>query len=566
MNLRRPALVCLAVLMAVCVVAAAFLTSQTLMGHAETEVLASLEQAVRQTAINIEDRMSSIVALSQMIISDSRFQTSVWRSASNETMSNQLKDIKQLRELVSSTMARSDIALVRFYISGAKMLSRERVNFYPIGEVEALPEYDGSRISGYWYQNHPVSTIGYRGEALSYCTRVLGSRLWTEMSAFLVLDADTARFRDVLASLTLPGDSGGVFIVDGQGALMLADGARPVDEALALRVALENAALGFLTDGERETTYIKASLGESGWTLAAVMPREALLSGSRLWRPALVAVIAALLLISLLAAFALSFSAYARSVRQQISSVNRFLAETGHTDLNQGGKMRDSFRLNRSINELLQTAAHATEEAYDARLRERDAVLRALQAQINPHFLYNTLDTINWMAIDAGAGDVSHMIETLGYYYRMSLSKGKDVVRFSEECDIVHAYLELQSERFDHEFAIAWAVDEATAECLLPKLTLQPLVENALLHGLRKRREITGALLEISAVVEDERLIVMVSDNGPGLSDESSPTGYGLTNVRQRLELFTSSQYELTLAGRPEGGVRARMMLPARRA
>ncbi len=563
MTFRRPFLIAAAVVLACCVITAAFLISQSLMSHAENEVLASLEQAVRQTALNVDDRMASVAALSTMIVSDSRFQTSVWRTPGNETMSNQLKDIKQLRELVSTTMARQDIALVRFYISGVKMLSREHVNFYPVGEVANLPEYDDSRVSGYWYKNHFVSTLGYRGEALSYCTRVFDSRLWTEMRAFLVLDADTARFREVLAALTLPGDAGSLFIVDERGNIMLADVAHPVGDELARRIGQESAPYGFLQGDDRELTYIRSGLTQSGWTLAAVLPREALLSGSRMWRSALFAVIIALLLISVLAAFALSFTAYARSVRRQISSINHFLSETGHTSLDQTAKTRDTFRLNRSINELLETAAHATEEAYDARLRERDAVLRALQAQINPHFLYNTLDTINWMAMDAGAKDVSRMIETLGCYYRMSLSKGKDIVRFSEECAIVRAYLELQSERFDHEFDILWRIDAAAADCLLPKLTLQPLVENALLHGLRNRKEATGALLEIAADVRDGMLIITVCDNGPGLSDESAPTGYGLTNVRQRLELFTSGQYTVTLENRPDGGVLARMTLPA---
>ena len=174
MRKRLPFLITCVVLLAALCAVATYGFSQLLLLRAESEVLDSVEQAVEQTAINLEDRMNSVTALSQMITSDSRLQKSVWRNASKETMENQLKDIKELRELVSIAMGRGDISLVRLYISSNKMLSRERVNFYPVSEIYALPEYNAEQWMSYWYQSHFIDTLGFSGEVLSFCRAVRG--------------------------------------------------------------------------------------------------------------------------------------------------------------------------------------------------------------------------------------------------------------------------------------------------------------------------------------------------------------------------------------------------------
>lgn len=543
-----------------------YVVSQALQSRVESEVLDSTEQAVAQTAINLSDRMHSIETLSQMIASDSRVRDSIMRREDEESMENQLTDIEQLREVASTAMAREDVALMRMYISGAKMLSRERVNFYPLSEIHLLPEYREGLWGGHWIGEHEIATPGFQGNVLSYSLALRGAS-FDQLGALVVIDANIERFRDVIASLSLPGNEseGSVFLADASGTIMLRDGRRTASEALAHSIAGEKSRIGFLDTADGEMAYIKTFLGESGWMLIAVLPRHALFANSQLLRPAMFSTILAMALFSAFGAATLAFASYARDVRRQISDIQRSLEESGQVTCAQSRIRKDLFQLNRHISELLNTAARAREEAYNAQLREREATLRALQAQINPHFLYNTLDTINWMALEANAPDVSHMIETLGYYYRMSLSKGQDIICLHDEVSLVKAYLSLQSERFDHEFGESWNIAEDAEPCLIPKLTLQPLVENALLHGICKRMKMQGALIEIYAYIKEDTLYLIVLDNGPGLIQKQSKTGYGLTNVRQRLELFSGGQYQLTLTNRPEGGLRVELSLPARR-
>lgn len=214
------------------------------------------------------------------------------------------------------------------------------------------------------------------------------------------------------------------------------------------------------------------------------------------------------------------------------------------------------------------------EETYRSKVQEREAQLRALQAQINPHFLYNTLDTINWIAIGHKAHDISQMIDGLARYFRLSLNKGKDVVTVTDELELAKVYLEIQQTRFPKSFEFAFELagkdesDEAPKvglileSCLIPKLTLQPIVENALLHGIRKAKGKTGKIT-IRAYIDGDDLLLSVSDDGigmdpdfaqtllteprPAMRTDGSGSSYGLYNVNERIRLFSGEDYGLNI-------------------
>lgn len=217
---------------------------------------------------------------------------------------------------------------------------------------------------------------------------------------------------------------------------------------------------------------------------------------------------------------------------------------------------RALFNLDRNIAYLLETNRRLTANKLEAQLRERDVTLQVLQAQINPHFLYNTLDAINWMAIREQAGDVSEAITTLADYFRLSLSHGRSIVTLQEDADITRKYLALYKHRYDYTYAVEWLLQPESLSCLLPKLTLQPLVENALRHGIFMRDQKEGGKLTIRSFVEDGHLTLIVQDNGPGLKGgKDEKKGFGLENVRRRLDLYYNNRYSLELNSLPEGGV-----------
>lgn len=195
-----------------------------------------------------------------------------------------------------------------------------------------------------------------------------------------------------------------------------------------------------------------------------------------------------------------------------------------------------------------------------------------LQAQIHPHFLYNTLDCIRWMAVSEGNRDIERIAKAMASYYRICLSQGKDVITIAEEVEFTRSYLTIQNIRYNNIIVCIFDIPEEMQRGRIPKITLQPLVENYINHGLRDTQ--SEGLLRISGIAEDDAYVLEVEDNGTGMDDEaiaalnasisefSSESGYGIRNVHKRIEILFGTRYGLRYRQNEEGGVTVSVRLP----
>ena len=201
----------------------------------------------------------------------------------------------------------------------------------------------------------------------------------------------------------------------------------------------------------------------------------------------------------------------------------------------------------------------------------RSAELALLQAQINPHFLYNTLDTIIWL-IETGKNDQAvEMVTSLSGFFRSSLSKGRDIITLREEEQHVKSYLEIQQVRYKDILEYRISIEPQLGSYEVPKLTLQPLVENALYHGIKLKRGMGKIVVE--GHVEEKDMILTVSDNGAGMEEtrleqvrnsmkHGERVGFGLATVHERLQLLFGQEYGLEIFSRPGMGTLVRVRLP----
>ena len=223
-------------------------------------------------------------------------------------------------------------------------------------------------------------------------------------------------------------------------------------------------------------------------------------------------------------------------------------------------------------------------ELLDAKIKEQEnlkkAELRALQAQINPHFLYNTLDTIMWMAEAKRTEEVIEIVRALSSFFRIALSKGKDWISLRQEIEHVRSYLTIQKIRYRDILDYKIEVDENILDCIILKLTLQPLVENALYHGIKNKRN--GGTITLRARRLDENLALLeVQDDGVGftsyklghiqaeLDDDSGEitlkeSGFGLENVHKRIKLYYGKQYGVSIASQYQEGTTVTLTIPLR--
>lgn len=197
----------------------------------------------------------------------------------------------------------------------------------------------------------------------------------------------------------------------------------------------------------------------------------------------------------------------------------------------------------------------------------------SLQSQIQPHFLYNTLDCIHWQAVADGNQEISILVKALARYYRICLSKGHDVIPLKMEVEHVQNYLIIQNMRYDDIIGSSIYVEEGCKEAMIPKLTLQPLVENSIYHGIKIKEGKQGSI-SLNAVRKGEFVQILIADTGTGmtleqieemnqhLSEYDEGFGYGVRNVNKRIELLYGKEYGLHYVKNESGGVTVEITLP----
>lgn len=224
--------------------------------------------------------------------------------------------------------------------------------------------------------------------------------------------------------------------------------------------------------------------------------------------------------------------------------------------------------LTSTYNYMIHAMEDLIEKEYLLGQETKNAELKILQAQINPHFLYNTLDMIQWFAEEGMLSQIEESVSSLATFYRLSLSNGKEFISLREEMEHVRSYIRLQRLRFPDTFLYEEELDEGLLDYLLPKTTLQPLVENAITHGLQESKRIPGHLLIKIEKEEGKNIRIRILDDGAGMkkpprttpnggtSRENSGHGFGIPNVSSRLTLLYGPGYGVVFEQNiPEGTI-----------
>ncbi|KIL38937.1 histidine kinase [Gordoniibacillus kamchatkensis] len=239
------------------------------------------------------------------------------------------------------------------------------------------------------------------------------------------------------------------------------------------------------------------------------------------------------------------------------------------------GSQDEIGQLGKGFNRMTGEINRLVKEVYEIGLKEKEAELAALQSQINPHFIYNTLESINMMAIGKSNYDVSDMVTALGKMLRYTVDKYDRLVPLSEELDWVASYVKIQQQRYGERLHVVFDVEEDVRQLPVPKLLLQPLVENAIVHGIGDKEQ---GNVWISAVRFGEQLLLTVRDDGAGMTEEqighlraslSQPLpdgghkrGLALRNIAQRLVMMFGADYGLEVDGSPGEGAAFTITLP----
>ncbi|WP_242964212.1 sensor histidine kinase [Clostridium beijerinckii] len=221
-----------------------------------------------------------------------------------------------------------------------------------------------------------------------------------------------------------------------------------------------------------------------------------------------------------------------------------------------------------SFDKLIVRIKTLIQEVYKSEISKRKYEMKALQAQINPHFLYNSLSLINWKAIRSGEDEISEMAQLLSTFYRTSLNKGSSVITVENELNNTEAYVKIQAMMHNYNFDVIFDIDNKVKEYYMINLLLQPLVENAICHGIDQKRNNRGRL-RISAKQIGTDIIFEIEDNGAGMKPEicekiltTKTKGYGVKNVYDRIKLIYGENCDLKFISIPNEKTVAIMRIP----
>lgn len=318
------------------------------------------------------------------------------------------------------------------------------------------------------------------------------------------------------------------------------------------------------TNGHKESVVV-GNIAYTGWKLIGVVPESVQTARINNFRYYIFTTIMVLMMM-LLEGNRLISRKISKPIRKLDESVKTYEAG-GKTDIYIGGSS-EIRHLGYSVQRSYERIETLMEEIIRQQNERRKSELDALQSQINPHFLYNTLSMMNWMAIRSNQMEISKVTLALSTFYRTALSKGEDVVTVENCIQNMQAYLEIQLTMHDNNFTVDWDIDPTIKNEKMPKLLLQPVVENAIEHGIDEKEDGDKKLF-LSFRGDGDDVEITVRDNGMGMPQEKAETlvtyqakGYGLKNVNDRIRLLYGEKYGIQIFSAPDEGTTVVMRFP----
>lgn len=315
---------------------------------------------------------------------------------------------------------------------------------------------------------------------------------------------------------------------------------------------------------------IKKFIPETGWSIYYFTPVNAIsIDAQRIVR--VTAAISGICIIAMM----LVIWVFSNTFVKRINKLNHKMqiVESGNLNIDVTSSSKDEIgELTNRFGKMLNNINILIQEAYLSKLTLKEAELKALQAQINPHFLYNTLSIINWKAIQADAIEISEITNTVSKYYRTVLNRGKSIISVRDEVDNAKAYTYIQLIMHNNKFDFLCEIDEKLFGYEIINLLLQPIIENAIEHGIdRIRKGAPKGKINLRGYSDGNDMVFNIEDNGPGMPEglenailKEGSKGYGLKNVHERIQIFFGAQYGVSIKSTLGEGTIVTVRMPIR--
>lgn len=366
------------------------------------------------------------------------------------------------------------------------------------------------------------------------------------------------------------GQRGYCFLMDAEGNIVY----HPQQQLLYSDLKRENIALiSALPDGshvEGSVIYTVQSLENGRWKVVGVSFVQELINESVRELTLILLVSAGVILLATLFVSAFLSRALSRPLRGLEEAMEQFEQDADNFSYQPGGGLMELRALSESFGHMVLKIQQLVARVRSEEINLRKTELRALQAQINPHFLYNTLDSISWMCERGKNAEAVRMVNALARLFRISISRGHELIPIRSELQHAESYLQIQSYRYKNQFRYVFDVEEGCLDYLCNKITLQPIIENAIYHGINGL--VDQGEIRVGVGFRGEDILFTVEDNGAGMDQEqiravmskerSDRAGIGVKNVDDRLKIYFGPRYGIAIESAPDEGTRVHILMP----
>lgn len=567
MNLRRKILMLYGTIIFVPTIFLGIVAGYLALESFRDNYLVTINEAMRQTVQNIEFRKQSYDVLATRTATDGELISRLSRDYSD--MFEQLNTVEYVdRSFVFTSKYLPGIDDFRIYHTNPMLVQDGRLLWKPEGRIlqPGLNETD-------WFTQTSEASSSLIWSNVNKDKLVISHKVMSPAGnlqgiIYMLLD-----YKSVFGNLfNQPfSGSGELSIIDDYGTIIVSSDPEKIGlklQSTTLNRHWEEAGLsdGVMVDGN----LLMVRPIDSNWHVAALIQMDQLESQSKTILYGIIAVIVLFLLCSIFLIMTVLKNVVWRihklGTRMYDVSQGQFDVSIRNTAKDELGDLEILF------NSMSGRLGMLVEDITQAKLKEREQSFKALQAQINPHFIYNSLSLLRWRALDMQDESQLRTIDALTAFYRLALDNKINVIQIKGELDHVRAYLDIQEMRYPGRVTIEWHIEPELLDLYTIKLLLQPIVENCYLHG-----NITGkkdGVIRISAQLEQDNIRFEVFDNGIGIPSEmlkqiqsgkqaGNGNGYGTANIRERLQLYFENTHEFTIDSKENEWTAVTIRIPA---
>jgi two-component system sensor histidine kinase YesM len=528
----------------------------------------STREIVRQVNENLSYYINDIITVSSYVQELAK-QTTLY---STQEIEGKLKAILASRQDI--------VSLILFDLQGDKLISTSQAPLRDAGEIICQQWFTraiGGEGNFYFTGPHVQQLFPSQYPwVITYSQQINYTKPNGELGqGLLLIDMNFSAVSELCQSAKL-GTTGYVYFIDNNGKIVY----HPLQQLINSNIinedleAVNNHIFGtFISSFQgRERLTIIDTVNHCRWRIVGVAFMDELMSGLNQFTTLMIIMVVFCIIITILLARVVS-SWISRPIKQ----LEKLMMSVENGDLSvppQVGGNKEVAALSLSFGKMIQRIRQLMDDIVKSQEMKRKFELDALQAKINPHFLYNTLDSVVWMAEQGNTEGVIKMITALAKLFRISISKGHDIISLAEEIEHVRNYLIIQQTRYQGKFEFSIDLPEDMQKLPTIKLIIQPIVENAIYHGIKYLQEMGHIDITVSRR-KPGAIVIQIRDNGVGMDEEtlenilrfsashlSDGSGIGVKNVHQRVQLYYGSDFGLEISSEMDEGTLVNIVIP----